>query len=217
MCSNQAHHLQYRDTALALDSKSLEPLHKLRINKKQLFWSPFTGGITDCTRKQQQTIDTLTTLNSLNSRWITCLRIACTAWVHCWRKGSSHIHWRNALARSFDEISEGKTSICWWCLIARWQEGGGVYLELHEGPLHVSPSLASLHHVFTMREIQGCSVRMMMDSSRGFGAAQGWNQFGTFWGCSFESISRALGGYIVFVQEAVQQVLDFLNKVYEGS
>jgi len=138
MCSNQAHHLQYHDTALALDSKSLEPLHKLCINEKQLFWSPFMGGITHCTRKQQQTIDTLTTLNSLNSRWITCLRIACTAWVHCWRKGSSHIHWRNALARSFDEISEGKTSGCWWCLIARWQEGGGVYLELHEGPLHVS-------------------------------------------------------------------------------
>jgi hypothetical protein len=137
MCSNQAHHLQYHDTALALDSKSLEPLHKLRINN-ELFWSPFRGGITDCTRKQQQTIDTLTTLNSLNSRWITCLRIACTAWVHCWRKGSSHIHWKNALARSFDEISDGKTSGCWWCLIARWQEGDGVYLELHEGPLHVS-------------------------------------------------------------------------------
>jgi hypothetical protein len=28
------------------------------------------------------------------------------------------------------------------------------------------PSSASLHHVFTMREIQGCSVIMMMDSSR---------------------------------------------------
>jgi hypothetical protein len=26
-----------------------------------------------------------------------------------------------------------------------------------------------------------------------------------------------LGGYIIFVQEAVPQVLDFLNKVYEGS
>lgn len=142
MCSNQAHHLQYHDTALALDSKSLEPLHKLRINKKQLFWSPFMGGITDCTRKQQQTIDTLTTLNSLNSRWITCLRIACTAWVHCWRKGSSHIHWRNTLARSFDEISEGKTSGCWWCLIARWQEGDGICLE----PWRPAPSIHHLQH-----------------------------------------------------------------------
>jgi len=35
------------------------------------------------------------------------------------------------------------------------------------------PSSASLHHVFKMREIQGCRVRMMMDSSRGFGAARG--------------------------------------------
>jgi hypothetical protein len=203
--------------ALALDSKSLEPLHKLHINKKQLFWSPFRRGITDCTRKQQQTIDTLTTLNSLNSRWITCLRIACTAWVHCWRKGSSHIHQRNALERYFDEFQRAKQVNAGDV----WYLGGKKGMESACSSMKARsiypPSSASLHHVFTMREIQGCSVRMMMDSSRGFGAAQGWNQFGTFWGCSFESISRALGGYIVFVQEAVLQVLDFLNKVYEGS